>query len=317
MTDANVAAGRAVERHLLAGTLRLDAAAARRRAIEHRAQAARPGCAADRRRDRAHRQHPDGGRPAPRVAGAGAGSRSFALVAFGGAGPLHAATLARSVGISDRARAALSRASTAPSACCRRACAIPTCGRRSASLSASRPTAINELFASSRGAGHAGGGRGGICARARSSSRACSICAIRTRAIHCCVPCPAPFDEADTDDGSSMPSTSLHQQGLWPERAERECGDRHLPPAGGDRGAAPRVARACRTATAAPSARIKGQRPLYDIGAAEIRTASTSGTAPSCSAGDRHRRARRSSTSSIPPPSCSPARRSPSKPPER
>ena len=109
VTDANVALGALSGDTVLAGSLRLDAAARGARDRD-RGQAARPRCAAGRRRDPAHRQHPDGGGPAPRAAGAGAGSaqvcargvRGRGTAACGGAGPQRRD--------SDRARSALSRA---------------------------------------------------------------------------------------------------------------------------------------------------------------------------------------------------------------
>ena len=138
VTDANVALGALSGDTVLAGSLRLDAAARGARDRD-RGQAARPRCAAGRRRDPAHRQHPDGGRPAPRLAGAGAGSRA-SLRSWPSAAPDRC--------MRPRLRAASGfrpcsfrpiPGSTAPSACCRPACATPISSPRSACSAVSRP----------------------------------------------------------------------------------------------------------------------------------------------------------------------------------
>ena len=115
--------------------------------------------------------------------------RSFTLVAFGGAGPLHAATLARSVGIPTvlvplypGLNCALGMLQTSVRH------SYLQVGNRIAR--AHRNRARQRAFRRARGAGHAGGDRGGLLRRARPRSRGCSICAIRIRAIRFAFPVP-------------------------------------------------------------------------------------------------------------------------------
>ena len=145
VTDANVALGALSGDTVLAGSLRLDAGRAAR-AIETVAKPLGLDVLQGAAGHPAHRQHPDGGGPAPRLAGAGAGSPQVC---------------AR--GLRRRGTAACGRArpqrrafppcsfrpipgSTAPSACCRPACATPISSPRSACSAVSRPARMNDLF---------------------------------------------------------------------------------------------------------------------------------------------------------------------------
>ena len=183
VTDANLLLGALSSGTLLAGTLRLDEAAARS-ALE------RTGAAL--------------GMDALQTASGivrivnthmavdvrlalqeqGQDPRLFALVAFGGAGPLHAATLARSVGNIDRAGTALPRSQLRARHVADERTPFLPARSEIGSLQRIAVDRVNGLFASSRGAGHAGSGRGGLFEEPGPASRACSICATRTRAIH-------------------------------------------------------------------------------------------------------------------------------------
>ena len=84
---------------------------------------------ASRRRHPAHRRDGDvlrgEGRHRPSAAST---PRDFALIAYGGAGPLHAVAIAREIGIRN---VIIPRAPgiSAPSACCSRTCATISCAR--------------------------------------------------------------------------------------------------------------------------------------------------------------------------------------------
>ena len=148
VTDANLRARARCQREtLLAGTLRLDAARARARDRAHRRQAARPRRVAARAGimrivntqmavDLRLALQEQGQDPrtlrARRLRRRGAAARRDT-----GAQRRHP----------DRAGAALSRHQLRAWACCRPACAIPICGRRSASLSRFPTARMNELFA--------------------------------------------------------------------------------------------------------------------------------------------------------------------------
>ena len=86
---------------------------ARARAIETRRHAARPRRAAGRRRHHPHRQHPDGGRPAARIAGAGAGPAQVRARRVRRRRAAACGDARAQRGHPDRAGAALSRVSTA------------------------------------------------------------------------------------------------------------------------------------------------------------------------------------------------------------
>ena len=207
-----------------------------------RGQAARPRCAAGGRRDPAHRQHPDGGRPAPRLAGAGAGSpqvcarrfRRRGTAACGRAGPQRRD--------SDRARSALSRAQLRHRhAADQRAPLLSQVGGRRAQPLPDRPD--QRAVPRAPGAGDGGGGRGGIRARSR-EAHAPARSALSASGLHTA----GPLSGRHHGRGQGAAQACLRRAasaGLWPVRAEGGCGDRDLPPAVGDRGPAARIARAC------------------------------------------------------------------------
>jgi len=119
VTDANLVLGALSGAAPLAGkfgsTKRSRGVRWRRRSAHARARRRR-----GRRRDHPHRQHQHGRRLRLALQEEGQDPRRFALVAFGGAGPIHAAQLARDLGI----RASWSHrtpGSIVRTGCCRRA----------------------------------------------------------------------------------------------------------------------------------------------------------------------------------------------------
>ena len=98
ITDANLVLGRLNPAFFLGGEMALDADAARR-AIGERVAGPLALDPSPRPRHRGDRQRPHDRRHAPGLRAARLRPRDFVLVAFGGAGPLHANALARELGI--------------------------------------------------------------------------------------------------------------------------------------------------------------------------------------------------------------------------
>ena len=189
--------------------------------------------------------------------------RKFALVAFGGAGPLHAASLARSVGIPTvlvplypGINCAMGMLQTAVRHSYLRSemgvlSRFPV-ARMAALFAALEEEALAEAreegFARERGAADAAPrsalSASGLHARRRMPGRA------RGRA-----------DKAALKRGVRRAA----RPGLWPVGAARGCRDRDLPRPGRDRRAAPR-AEASAAGRRQPSARaVTGERPLFDL----------------------------------------------------
>ena len=151
--------------------------------------------------------------------------------------------------------------SIARSACCRRAYAIPTCGRKSARLQRIAADRVNELFAALEAQAMQEAVEEGF-SQSQARSRACSICATRTRAIHFASPVPAPFDEAARMTVKHA-FDSLHQK-VYGQSAPNENADivtfRLQSEIAVPRLSLPELPRSDGNAARA----IKGQRPLYD-----------------------------------------------------
>ena len=177
-------------------------------------------------------------------------------------------------------------ASTARSACCRPRCAIPICARRSA-CSSRFPGRAHERAVRARSSARRSP------RRRRKASRATTVQLTRLldlryphQGYHARASNARPFRE---DDKAALKRAfdALHPRSLWPVGAERRCRDRHLPPAGGDRGAAARIAARCRTATADVARAHSGERPLFDLDCRQVRRRPTIYDRAKLAPGDR------------------------------
>ena len=168
--------------------------------------------------------------------------RKFALVAFGGAGPLHAAALARSVGIPTVLVPPYPGLN----------CAIgmlQTSVRHSylkseVGVLSRFPTGrMNELFRELRAQALAEASEEGFAHDAVQLTRLLDL-----RYPHQGYTLAGRLSGRHHGRGQGAAQARLRRAaspGLWPVRAEGGRGDRDLPPAGGDRGPAARTARAC------------------------------------------------------------------------
>ena len=259
VTDANLLLGALSSGTLLAGTLRLDEAAARA-ALE------RTGAAL--------------GMDALQTASGivrivnthmavdvrlalqeqGQDPRSFALVAFGGAGPLHAATLARSVGISTVL------VPLYPGLNCALGM-LQTSVRHSylrseiGSLQRIAVDRVNELFAALEAQAMQEAVEEGFSNEPGPITRLLDL-RYPHQGYSLCVPCPAPFDEAARMTVKHA-FDSLHQK-VYGQSAPNENADivtfRLQSEIAVPRLSLPELARSDGNAARA----IKGQRPLYD-----------------------------------------------------
>ena len=306
VTDANVALGALSGDTVLAGSLRIDAGRAAR-AIE---TVAKPlgldvlqGAAGILRI--VNTQMAVDLRLA--LAGAGAGSpqvrarglRRRGTAACGRAGPQRRD--------SDRARSALSRAQLRHRhAADQRAPLLSQVRGRRAQPLPDRPD--ERSVPRTPGAGAGGGERGGLRARSREAHPPprSALSASRLHLAGC-------LSGRHHGRGQGAAQACLRRgasPGLWPVRPQGGRGDRDLPAAGGDRGPAARIARAC--------ARRRTRRARLEGRASALRYRRKSLCARDGlrSAGAHGRRhvspGRRSSTSSTPPPCCSADRRPPS-----
>ena len=165
--------------------------------------------------------------------------RSFAIVAFGGAGPLHAATLARSVGIPTVL------VPLYPGLNCALGM-LQTSVRHSylrseiGSLVRIATRRVNELFAALEQQAMQEATEEGFLPGQAKITRLLDL-RYPHQGYSLCVPCPAPFDEGARRRRQGRLRFAA-SEGLWPERAERKSRDRHLPPAIGDRSPTPRAA---------------------------------------------------------------------------
>ncbi len=259
VTDANLLLGALSSETLLAGTLRLDETAARA-ALE------RTGAAL--------------GMDALQTASGivrivnthmavdvrlalqeqGQDPRSFALVAFGGAGPLHAATLARSVGISTvlvpvspGLNCALGMLQTSVRHSYLRS-EIGSLGR----IPAGR---VNELFAALEAQAIQEAGEEGFSPSQTKITRLLDL-RYPHQGYSLCVPCPAPFDEAARTTVKHA-FDSLHQN-VYGQSAPNENAEivtfRLQSEIAVPRLVLPELPRTDGNVARA----IKGQRPLYD-----------------------------------------------------
>ena len=259
VTDANLLLGALSSETLLAGTLRLDEAAARA-ALAHTGAAL--GMDALQTASGIVRIVNTHMAVDVRLAlqEQGQDPRSFALVAFGGAGPLHAATLARSVGISTvlvpvypGLNCALGMLQTS----------VRHSYLRSEIGSLARIAAgrVNELFAALETQALQEAVEEGFTA---SQARITRLLDLRYphQGYSLCVPCPAPFDEA-ARIAVKHAFDSLHQN-VYGQSAPDENADIVTFRLQSEI-AVPRLVLPDLPRTDGNAARaIKGQRPLYD-----------------------------------------------------
>ena len=190
--------------------------------------------------------------------------RKFALVAFGGAGPLHAATLARSVGIPTVLVPPYPGLN----------CAIgmlQTSVRHSylksevGVLSRFPTQRMNDLFARAPSAGAGGGERGGVCARRREAHPP-PRSALPASRLYLAGRVSGRDRRRTTSRGSSRPSTMLHLQ-VYGQSAPKEDAEivtfRLQAEIEVPRLELPKLARGDGRAERA----LKGERPLFDIDA--------------------------------------------------
>ena len=108
--------------------------------------------------------------------------RDFALVAFGGAGPMHAVWLAEELEIARGDRPVESRARSPPGACCRRTCATTSCGASTGRSPSSRADDVETCASSLEARGPRGAPRAeGVDARRRGYFARSPTCATSAR----------------------------------------------------------------------------------------------------------------------------------------